>query len=217
MQDALSRMTLENKNQTDRLTEELKTAQAEVRALKNRLGQMEMFFLQHATGVASTKLTPTALRSLSGGGSKSNIKELLLAHQDENDDQIDHENIENIHSKQDSNDSKTNSQDETLVEFDPQIFLENQPEMYVPASNDPQQYNPEEVFEILKMSKLSTESQSSLTSNNNFSNNSTTTTTSLTTQNNVGGLNPNSAPYNPKDKKLIGDSNSNNNNNNNSK
>ena len=43
-----------------------------------------MFFLQHATGVAPIKLTPTALRSLSGGGSKANLQALLTSHQEEN-------------------------------------------------------------------------------------------------------------------------------------
>lgn len=96
-----------------------------------------MFFLQHATGVASTKLTPTALRTLSGA--RSNPQELLKLQEenDENEDQI----------------SQSVSQEREIVEYDPKIFTTIEADM---SSNldDSHVYKPEEVVEILKLTKL---------------------------------------------------------------
>lgn len=116
-----------------------------MRLLKDRLGQMEMFFLQHATGVASTKLTPTALRTLSGAGSNAQDLMKLREETDESEDQIsDPENLEPR--------SQIGEQDREIVEYDPKIFTANQDV----SSNldDTHVYNPAEVVEILKLTKL---------------------------------------------------------------
>lgn len=66
MQDVLGTMTIENKNETERLNHDLIIARQQVSVLQSRISRMEMLFLQHATGVASNKLSNSALKTLNG-------------------------------------------------------------------------------------------------------------------------------------------------------
>jgi hypothetical protein len=108
---------------------------------------MEMFFLQHATGVASTKLTPTALRTLSEGGTKMDPKELLKLREEEQEDEA-------------SDSCSTpplrghDERDREILEYDPKIFTESQSAEVFSETDDQQDYKPEEVMAILKMSKV---------------------------------------------------------------
>lgn len=115
--------------------------------MKDRLGQMEMFFLQHATGVASTKLTPTALRTLSEGGTKMDPKELLKLQEEEQEDQGSDSCSSPPHRGHDESDRE-------ILEYDPKIFTESQSAEVFSETDDQQDYKPEEVMAILKMSKV---------------------------------------------------------------
>jgi hypothetical protein len=113
---------------------------------------MEMFFLQHATGVASTKLTPTALRTLSGGGTKIDTKELLKLREEEEEEEEDQASdpcsTPPLRGNLDENERE-------VLEYDPKIFTESQSaEMFSETDDDQQDYKPEEIMAILKMSKV---------------------------------------------------------------
>ena len=84
MQELLGSMTVENKSQTEKLTHELVTARSEVDVLKERISQMEMLFLQQATGAAANKLNPAAMNTLSHG---SNPRLSLLNEDDEEEEE----------------------------------------------------------------------------------------------------------------------------------
>mmetsp|Transcript_25539 Transcript_25539/g.37720 ORF Transcript_25539/g.37720 Transcript_25539/m.37720 type:complete len:1330 (-) Transcript_25539:240-4229(-) len=161
MQNMLGNMTVENKNQTEKLSAELENAKSEVRVLRDRIAQMEMFFMQHATGVASTKLTPTAMRSLSGG-SGTNLKDMLQAIEERDE-------------------SEEGSREETEEqEYDGGIFIEGSPQM--PETEGGDAYGPEEVLEILKMTRGSDISAFDDMSIGDFSN-STANNSALSAQN----------------------------------
>jgi hypothetical protein len=116
---------------------------------------MEMFFLQHATGVASTKLTPTALRTLSGVDPQSKDLLALQLERSETDDQVSDPDSATAAG---GGTSTGGDDDRQVLEYDPKIFEGSL------AGNggdgEDQPYNQEEVMEILKMSKLSVTEQS---------------------------------------------------------
>jgi hypothetical protein len=67
MQDMLSSMKYSlNEDQAEKLNAEYTEAQVEVAKLQTRLSQMEMIFLQQATGVAQNKLSASVIRTMSG-------------------------------------------------------------------------------------------------------------------------------------------------------
>lgn len=62
----LNSMKVSNASETAKLTDDLAVASKQVKILQARLSQMEMIFLQQATGMATTQLPTSVLRSLSG-------------------------------------------------------------------------------------------------------------------------------------------------------
>mmetsp|Transcript_23795 Transcript_23795/g.40515 ORF Transcript_23795/g.40515 Transcript_23795/m.40515 type:complete len:1333 (-) Transcript_23795:623-4621(-) len=89
MQEMLGTMTVENQNQTEKLTSELENARMEVIVLKERIAQMEMLFLQQATGAAASKLHSAAMTTLSQG---SNPR-LSLLHEDDEEEEEEEEDF----------------------------------------------------------------------------------------------------------------------------
>ena len=89
MQEMLGTMTVENQNQTEKLTSELDNARLEVTVLKERIAQMEMLFLQQATGAAANKLDSSAMTTLNHG---SNPRLSLLNEEDEEEDDDEDDN-----------------------------------------------------------------------------------------------------------------------------
>jgi len=73
MHEALSTMTIENKTETAKLTNELNIAQQQVTYLQERISRMEMLFLQHASGMAVTNFSPKLIRSISCDETNKNI------------------------------------------------------------------------------------------------------------------------------------------------
>jgi hypothetical protein len=72
-------MTIANKSETVKLTNELKVAQEEVQMLQQRIARMEMLFLQHASGLApkETEIPSGIIRMLSGDELGLHTKELM--------------------------------------------------------------------------------------------------------------------------------------------
>ena len=98
--------------------------------LRDRISQMEMLFLQQATGVASTKLTPTAMRSLSGNRVSADVLRAIQEESEDDDGRLR---------------SGGNSEDR---EYRPGIFTEDMPEMSQETGVGLQ---PDEIMEIMKM------------------------------------------------------------------
>lgn len=91
---------------------------------------MEMFFLQQATGVAATKLTPAAIRSLSGGKISDDVLKAIREESGE----------------EDSGYSQSGSQEDR--EYHPSIFTADVPEM---TRDTGVGLETEDIVEILKM------------------------------------------------------------------
>ena len=67
MRDMLDAMTVDGSSKSNELSSEMVVAQGRVQELQDKVAQLEMFFLQHATGKATDNLSKSKLRSLSGG------------------------------------------------------------------------------------------------------------------------------------------------------
>ena len=69
----LTTMTSDNNHKTEQLSTELTTANKQVQELQDRIARMEMFFLQHATGLAPEPMNESTLRSISGARSTGDL------------------------------------------------------------------------------------------------------------------------------------------------
>ena len=171
MQEMLGSMTVENQSQTEMLTNELDNARAEVSILKERIAQMEMLFLQQATGAAANKLDTKVLSTLN---SSSNPRLRLLNEEVEVDvdDEVGEEGIGSHSTQEDSGSGKTYAQalqdksetdlknasvsydEEELEEEDSQHCANECPEISLKDVKKPVvSVQPQEVIEILKLAK----------------------------------------------------------------
>ena len=142
----------------------------QVQVLRDRISQMEMLFLQQATGVASTKLTPTAMRSLSGNRVSADVLRAIQEESEDDDGRLR---------------SGGNSEER---EYRPGIFTEDMPEM-------PQEtgvgLQPDEIMEIMKMvhrgSDLSAFDDMSLGENSSSTQNTTQSMAAVTSLRDMKG------------------------------
>eukprot|EP00981_Chlorochromonas_danica_P014418 scaffold7965_cov159-Ochromonas_danica.AAC.2 len=109
LQDMLNSMKTTNQTETAKLTDDLAVARKQVNVLQARLSQMEMIFLQQATGMASQQLPNSVLRSLSGvDGNLSHqlrgelTEEHAVLYQEQTHESSDEDNADNSEQSADS-------------------------------------------------------------------------------------------------------------------
>lgn len=150
-------MSIENKNDKEKLNEELVAAKEQVSALQNRINRMEMMFLQHAAGLAREPLSSRAMRSISHGDIRAEDLSFLhrdnLDYEESNDTDSVKTNSPTPHSPiraaiEDADARDVMQNFESNVKSEDSVFLDSIISKYI---TDGKQLNHSEIVDILKL------------------------------------------------------------------